>query len=133
MPAWTSRYVGIPFADSGDDISSGVNCYGLLRTVFAREVGIDLPCHSELSAADIETSNTSMLADIAGGPWTPVEQPLQLFDVVLLRGNPMHVGLLVSPDVILHIWRKTDSMLMPIDHPRIRHRIIGYYRHKDLA
>ena len=43
IPCWIGNFVGIPFKDGGRGSLRGVDCYGLLRLVWARRFGVDLP------------------------------------------------------------------------------------------
>lgn len=129
MEQCLAKYVGIPFSENDK------NCWWLVRSVLEREAGIKgLDSYSDISAADIEAATAQMQTDIATETWHDVTlEPRCIFDCALLRGMPLHVGIMVSPTDLLHIWRATDSVVMPICHPRIRFRIIGFYRHKDLS
>ncbi len=68
--------------------------------------------------------------------WSEVEigEPLP-GDVVLLRlrGLPIHVGLIVAPCWMLHTARATDSVLDRFGGLAWKNRILGIYRHEDLA
>ena len=130
---WAGKYVGIPFRDDGKDLNIGLNCYALLRAVFEREAGISLPDFDDISAKDIDRADIQFEFEMSVGPWRQISgPPMNVFDAMVMRGKPMHVGVAVSPNKILHVWRATHSVVMPIDHPRIRHRIVGIFRHREL-
>jgi len=137
-PHWAGRYVGIPFADNGSS-REGCNCWGLVRLVLLQERAIDLPTYGEISAADLLKAARAFDADCKLAPWHPVARDkVQAFDVALMhamtqdegRRVPAHVGILISRSRVLHVWRATDAVHRPLDHPRIR--VIGFYRHQAL-
>jgi cell wall-associated NlpC family hydrolase len=133
---WSAKYVGIPFADVGAG-TAGCNCWGLVRMVLANECGIALPAYGEISARDITAAARQMNHDSSAAPWSKVGDP-QSFDVALMHSTRAkiramgHVGVMTSPTELLHIWEATDAVIMPISHPRVRHTLIGFYRHESL-
>jgi hypothetical protein len=65
---------------------------------------------------------------------------LQPFDVVVMHARwreggrvPGHVGILSSPNHILHVERMTAAVNVPLNHPTVRHRVITIARHQALA
>lgn len=129
---WVGRYVGIPFRDAGYDFS-GCNCWGLVHLVLKHEAGVRVPTYAEVSATEIAAANDLFVTGAAHGPWIKVEKDLRPFDVALMRGTPMHAGVLVNETTILHVWKATQAVQMPLAHYRVRFRMLGFYRHKDLA
>jgi cell wall-associated NlpC family hydrolase len=137
LPAvnWAAGYVGIPFADVGFD-RSGLNCWGLVCLVFSEQLGIDLPRHDTLTAAQLAGAAREIRRNAeGGGPWRKVEQPID-FDVVLMlvddpkgRAMPSHVGLAVGPGRILHAERGHGTVCVSTRHVSVRERILGVWRH----
>jgi hypothetical protein len=141
--AWASRYVGIPFAESGFDLA-GCNCWGLVHLVLKTEWGIETPTYGEISADELLATCRAFRTSVRNDPWREVvRSELNPFDCVLMtamdqRGHRSegHVGIVASDNgslKVLHVWRATAACLMPLDHPRIRPRIVGFYRHRDLV
>lgn len=138
-PHWAGRYVGIPFLKDGHS-RAGCNCWGLVHLVLQAELGIATPTYAEISAGELLAAARAFKNAVATDPWVKVEPPLREFDCVLMTaltddGRTRldgHVGVLVDPFTVLHVWAATDAVLMPLTHPRIRHKIIGYYRHRAL-
>src|SRR5262245_29956264 len=129
---WAEKYVGLPFKDFGRDFG-GVDCWGLVRLVLARECRIDVPSYGEISASDLIKVTSTIRADANSEPWRAVERDeLQAFDVALMRGRPMHVGIMASPDRVLHVEERTAAVLLPVKHPSIATRIVGFRRHRNL-
>ena len=52
-PGWANEYVGIPWRWRGVG-RDGLDCYGLLRLVYAEQMGIALPVEQYLTASDAE-------------------------------------------------------------------------------
>lgn len=132
VPAWWVPYVGLPFADGGRDLS-GVDCWGLVRLVYAREIGIDLPAYGEISAADLLRVAHAMRAGALSDHWRAVAAP-GAFDVVLMRASTggqmvVHVGVMADSRRVLHAEPAAGSALVPVDHYTIRGRIAGYRRY----
>lgn len=127
-----SEYVGIPFVDGGRD-ASGLDCWGLVRLIYAQEVGAILPSYGEISAANL----TAVARQITGGAdtdeWFEPDVPEPL-DVAVMRLNGSrwagHVGIVTAPGRIIHIERATHSVIVPTSHWTVRERIVGYRRLK---
>jgi len=140
MMAWYGRYIGIPFTDQGFD-HDGCHCWGLVHLVYREQLGIALPRYGELSAVELlEAARYFRAAGAGADPrWTTVDSP-QPFDVVLMTAMtagaqplrvPGHVGVMIDDHRLLHVWRATDAVVMPRDHPRIRHHILSFHRHRS--
>lgn len=143
-PRWVEQYLGIPFAD--DETSrakpsrAGCNCIGLVHLVLKERAGVHIPAYEEISATDLLASARAFKKAIDGDPWSVVQGDPRPFDCALmlamsddLRTDTWgHVGIVVGPNMVLHIWRETLSVVMPFNHIRIRNRIVSFHRHKDL-
>lgn len=132
VPGWCERFIGIPYKDDGHDFS-GCNCFGLVHLVLKHRCGVAVEPEADVSASDVESATNRALSVAGNEPWHPVIGTPRVFDVALLRGRPLHCGIMVDSGLLLHVWRSPSSMAMSIDNPRIRTRIISYYRHADLA
>jgi cell wall-associated NlpC family hydrolase len=131
IPEWVADYVGIPYRTLGRG-RDGVDCWGLVRLVYADRLGIDLPAYDgrgfrgRASVPDV----ASLVAD-ARGAWREVpEGEAMPTDLVLLRvhGQPVHVGVLVAPRTMLHSLAGHDSAVERLDGMMWSRRIIGYGR-----
>src|SRR5262249_47803278 len=128
---WAEQYIGLPFKDFGRDFN-GVDCWGLVRLVLKRECDIEVPSYGEISARDLIVSKT-IKQESSSEPWSEVRRnDVQAFDVALLRGRPMHVGIMISPELLLHVEEKTNAVLLPLTHFSVAGRLIGFRRHRDL-
>lgn len=133
---WAERYVGLPFVSGGRD-RSGVDCWGLTRLIYRDVAGIDLPSHDTVAADDLHRVLRRIGEALLIPPWTTLvpagaERPL---DVVVMtdRRLPAHVGIVVSPGLVLHAQEASLSTIMRMDDRALRHRIVGIYRHDALA
>jgi cell wall-associated NlpC family hydrolase len=132
-------YVGIPFRDGGRD-REGCDCWGLVRLVYRDVAGIDLPSYGEIGATELLAIAREVGAAIRGDPWRCVtDDPRRPLDVVVMarQGHAIraafHVGVMIDGKRVLHTEQMTDSHTVPIDHPSLASRIIGFYRHRLLV
>jgi cell wall-associated NlpC family hydrolase len=138
-PLWAAKYQAIPFAERGGDFS-GCNCYGLIRLIFARELGITLPAHSVIAATDALRVARAVRSAARSPVWQPVELPqAKDFDVVLLaslnraRGRLHryrgHVGVMAGPRHLLHVEQGIESECVPLTDPSIVRRLLSVHRY----
>lgn len=143
-PLWAGVYVGIPYLDHGRD-RAGCDCWGLVRLIIAERTRVVLPSF----ATDYDTETDSLgvgrcvTAARASGAWSLVEKAPGAFDVVemwsVLRCRngfdcrPLHVGVLVDPDWLIHTEAATGARLVRRDDRSLGRRIAGYWRHRDLV
>ena len=120
----------MPFIDQGRD-GKGVDCWGLVCLVMKRECGITLPAYGDISARDLIEVTATIREQSNAEPWHPVTKP-KPFDVALMRGKPMHVGIMADDSHVLHIEEATAAVLVPTSHPAIAFRLLGFRRHKEL-
>ena len=144
LQAQLQRYYGIPFVDRGLT-RDGCDCWGLVRLVILEQTGIKLPAYPEISPGASLTKLRTILAAADGPEWLEIhpgqEKP---FDVVLMKGivlhdgtrhqRPIHIGCVIEPGTLIHIEQGSDVTVIDyLSHPRMKHRIAGFYRHHKLA
>lgn len=130
---WATPYVGIPFLDGGRD-ASGCDCWGLVHLVYRDLLGIELPTYGEISAHDVARVTERIREDSAGAPWLPVTGAPRPFDVLVMRGKPLHVGVMVDARHVLHVEAATASVIVPVASAmQVRHRLLSLHRHEALA
>lgn len=115
------KWIGLTFKKRGRD-RSGVDCWGLHRLICKEDAGIDVPAFSTVAEAKEH------------GSWIEVtgKQP-KAFDLVLMRGEPCHVGTMISGTQLVHI--EDDSMgsvCVALKDMTIRGRMISLWRHESL-
>lgn len=131
-------YIGLPYKDGGRD-RKGIDCWGLVCLVHLEEAKIELPSYGWISAENLLGIARQMKKDVQMDPWRDVAAaPRRRFDVVVMRTLaevsrvPVHVGIMLNDKMMLHTVKPVDSHQLPLNHPSVRTRIIGYYRHMDL-
>lgn len=130
---WWARYVGIPFVDGGRGFD-GLDCWGLVRLIYAEQAGLELPLYGEISARDLAAVARAIRT--GQDAWFEPERPAAL-DAVTMRLTSRswvgHVGVMVDARRLIHIEEKTAAAVVPVDHFTVRDRIAGYRRHRDIA
>lgn len=130
---WAIPYVGIPFVDGGRS-REACDCWGLVHLVYREVLELDLPTYGEISARDVARVTERILEDSAGAPWLPVTGAPRPFDVLVMRGKPYHVGVMVDAQNVLHVERATSSVIVPVFRtPQVRWRRLGTFRHEAMA
>jgi cell wall-associated NlpC family hydrolase len=109
------RYIGLPWLECGLT-EAGCDCEGLLRLVYAGELGIEL------------------IGPLVRADWIPVaagaERPL---DALLLHQAPWHVGVVAGRGMMLHMPENGLSCIEPYSTGRWGRRLEGLYRHREAA
>jgi len=114
---WADKYVGIPFKDHGHDLR-GFNCWGLVRFVWAKEIGFEMPSFDR--SKDVEgTIERESQCLIDADRWN-----LKEFDAVVMLEQvevksgwmlaPVHIGIMATPNWILHVRRNQLSCIEPL-------------------
>jgi cell wall-associated NlpC family hydrolase len=136
VPFWAGRYIGLPFEDHGRS-RAGLDCWGLVRLVLSEQFNIALP---SFAAEYRRTTDTGKISDLILRE-TPAWQFVamgeeQLGDVIILRqrGQPMHVGVVLGDQRMLHIEQGINSAIEAYSGPCWKDRIFGFFRYrKDVA
>lgn len=141
---WVERYCRIPFVDEGSSFG-GCHCWGLVRLVYANELGIELAPYAGIAASDTGAVTGLVSSERGLAPWQQVIERgnEKAFDVVVMRGvfpsggrkvtGPVHVGVVVAPGHVLHVMRGMDSVCVPMSHPRVTRRVLSIHRHEALT
>lgn len=124
------KFVGIPFVNSGRDIATGLDCWGLVMEVF-RWYGIVLP-DFHVAATAFCTIDNLVRTEANDSRWRRVEQPsdgdFPLVTLMRLHHRYInHAGVMVSHNHILHTTEKTGSVLS-VSRP-LKPFIVGYYEY----
>lgn len=130
MLDWSASYVGIPWLPKGRERASGVDCWGLVRLVYAEQLGKVLP--ALLGRYDDRLSSRAVAAvvDAERNRWTQVEAP-QPFDVALfhLGSFDQHVAVIVNDELMIHAKDGFTSCLERYCSGMWAERLSGFYRH----
>ena len=85
MRPWWERYIGLPFGDGPGEVT----CWGLLRRVYAEQLGIDLPSYGEIAASDfpgeIEVNTLNSPTPLGTFAKPPTKHALQLWSIADAR------------------------------------------------
>lgn len=125
-----SRYVGVPYVEGGRDVQrdGGLDCWGLVRLVYAEQYGVNLPAYEDAAGEDEAVER--MAREREG--WAQVETP-RTGDLVLLRikGREQHVGVVTRPGYMLHVSAvgRAGAAVECLDSGSWRRRVAGYFRH----
>jgi cell wall-associated NlpC family hydrolase len=123
------RYIGLPWLDRGRT-PAGVDCWGLVRLVYAGELGIDLPNRADDYSNAGDRHAILPLVEEARPDWTRISGGAGArFDLVLIRQAPWHVGVIVGRGLMLHIPEGGTSCIEPYTTGRWGNRVEGTYRH----
>lgn len=132
VPIWAGRYIGLPFRDLGRD-RAGLDCWGLVRLVTSEQFNVSLLSFIGEYGKTADIAGIAALIEREAQLWLPV-QPGQekLGDVIVLRlrGSPVHTGLVLGDQLMLHIEQGIDSAIEKYASPRWKDRIYGFYRHE---
>lgn len=140
---WVSKYLGVPFVPQGFDLK-GLHCWGLIWLVYREQLGVELNKYLAFTADDIKTASKLFHEDSKKEPWHQYQGKLSEyewkdFDVLVMasygdkedkhRRYEGHVGLVAGRKRILHTVSGVGSACIQADHPYVRNKILGVYRH----
>lgn len=128
---WSASFVGLPFLALGRD-RAGVDCWGLVRLAYLEVLGVELPSYADRYSSALEGAEIAAALDEGRASWIKSRRPRE-WDVALFSSpyGPAHVGIVVSPGLMLHASFGHDSRIERYDAPHWRARLMGVYRHHD--
>lgn len=129
VPIWAGCYIGLPFRELGRD-RKGLDCWGLVRLVLAEQFSIPLPSYAGAYANTLEEQAIAHLIDRESRDWQNLDLGCEKAgDVIVLRmrGVPMHVGLVLGDQCMLHIEQGINSAIEKYNSGRWQQRICGLY------
>lgn len=140
IPLWVGHYIGLPFKVRGRKID-GLDCWGLVRLVIAEQAGVLLPAFEK----NYDGISTKLDAEKIGAHirstagntdcWDPIAPGQEkIFNVIVLRmrGQPMHVGIVIDDGLMLHIEHGANSCIEKYHGMRWKDLIYGFYRHVSI-
>lgn len=129
---WWNRYVGIPFASRGRELSA-CDCYGLLRLVYSAELGIELP---ELLDYENTMARRTMAELVRTQPLLIGFEPVAIeevapFDVLVLRngGFDCHLAIVIDARNMLHTESGKGVIVEGYHRPHIKPRLREAWRY----
>jgi cell wall-associated NlpC family hydrolase len=132
---WSNKYIGIPFVEHGRT-ADGLDCWGLVRLVYAEQLAIDLPSYDFYENTLDKSYISGTLKDADNKPFcVSVENGQEVaFDVIVFRlmGVPMHVAIVIGDGLMLHsqmgLGTHVSNYRTDKDWNR---RLVGIYRHAN--
>jgi cell wall-associated NlpC family hydrolase len=130
VPLWAASWVGLPFVPKGRDPLVGLDCWGLVRAVYAQRYGIALPLwddyddiHDRRALSDAISASRTAVVPIA-------RTDAREGDLVILNlaGYPCHVGLVLDDPWFLHARDGRRSGIERLDSVAWANRVEGFYR-----
>jgi len=127
-----SQYVGIPYVDKGTDPAVGLDCWQLIKHVYADALGVLIPDYMSFYKSAMSIREASACIALAIPEWEHVETK-QPGDVLVFRINeaPWHTGMYLGNGLMLHTDEGHGSVVDRIDNIRWRNRFYGAYRWKS--
>ncbi len=132
LPAWISKYVGIPYTLKGRT-RCGLDCYGLAIEVLRDEAGILLqdefgyPDHPDFSrqAEDAILNHSSQFFQAVANP--------EIFDLVVFKiyGIKSHIGIMIDSNHFLHTYDQAGCLVGRLEDKNWAKRFHGFYRHNS--
>lgn len=146
VPEWCRDYVGVPYVEGGRDVvvDGGLDCWGLVVVVLRQVFGVRVeqayhgPAWAKLGANHKtmrEAIARAMLTAAARYPTVPPGFE-RAGDMAIFRvaGEPLHVGLVLAPGVMLHTEAAAGaSVIERYDTDRWRTRLIEIKRDRAQA
>jgi cell wall-associated NlpC family hydrolase len=131
--AAADKFVGLPFKRGGRG-PVHVDCWGLVK-LYLEEMHAVSGLLNYTGTDDVsEAIRDAMALDT----WVHVDAP-RAGDVLVMASPvgggavaPLHVGVMVSATHVLNIDEFETSRCLPLNHPVIALRRVGFYRHRDL-
>lgn len=125
---WWEKYIGLPFSDMGRGPDS-YDCWGLVRLVYASELGVHLPswsAHNGIRDKEIVAEELTEAHKL----FQKIEEP-EPFSLVLMSSTltVLHVGIAVSDQMMLHTVKGKDACLEC--WKAYENQLKGFYRHHD--
>lgn len=134
QPFEVTELIGVPFVDGGREVTSGLDCWGLVLEIFRRH-GIRLPDY-KISADDCERIACAIEEEQETGKWIRHEYPaVPVPAIIVLRYNKPtiwnHTGVYLGGGRFIHTREKVGVVIERVESPMWRRRIEGFYTPKQ--
>lgn len=107
-------------------------CFRLVAKVFEGVYGIDLGKQDE-GLEDAESKDrTARIQQKLREMTEQVKHPRE-GDVVIIRGRPFHIGVVIEPGQMIHAYNNGTSCIEDYTGFRWKNRIEGFYRYKGFS
>lgn len=128
--SWANAYVGLPHAEHGRT-EAGVDCWGLVVLVYARELQIQLPSYASGYPHTADRARIAALIDRQRVTAWRAVTALRAFDALLFRRgrHASHVGIAVCARHVLHVEAGQQVRIARLDDPHLKCRFNGAFRY----
>lgn len=126
-------YSEIPYLSNGRT-KEGVDCWGLACLFYQHEFSILLPSYTDEYSSAEERKEVSAAINKHRGSWEEIPCGEESFgDIIILRlmGYPLHIGLVIAPQTMLHTLKGCGTIIERYDSRMWKNRIFGFVRHKE--
>ena len=127
------RYVGIPYKHGGRDLSQGLDCWGLVLSIY-KDIGIKLMDISGYSE-DWSDQGSNHFVENYSEKWERVDKP-RAYDLAMFKTSPTsvpnHAGVYLGDGRIIQAV-KIGVIITKINIEKLKASIYGFYRYKDLS
>ena len=130
------KALAVPFVEKGRGYD-GWDCWGLICVAYWDVRGVFLPSNGDTYSTTHGAEGIRQLGEAVSGnmsAWSPVHGKRCPLDVALFRiaGRPVHVGLVVEQNLVLHAEEKVGTFVERLSSPMWARRLEGVYRHEAL-
>lgn len=129
-PLTRGGYIGIPWVDKGRSFD-GWDCYGLVYCISRRDLGRLVPSYVLGYTSSMHDESVAEALHFYSQEWANVTQAKrEIGDVLvfMLGGVPVHCGLVVNDELMLHCFKGRETVLEPFVSAAWRQRVEGVYR-----
>ncbi len=119
---------------SSPDMDDGVNCYGLIKQIYARELKIILPDFAHIKYQKNNRKYIEELMNLEAQNWVEIDKnKVKEFDILRMRGDGvrLHVGVATGGELqhFIHIERDCFVAIERWTSALITPRRVKFYRH----
>lgn len=107
-------------------------CFRLVSKVFEEVYGIDLGRQDE-GLEEAENKDRTARVQQKMIEMTDQVYDAQEGDVVVIRGRPFHIGIVIQPGQMIHSYNGGTSCIEDYRSIRWKNRVEGFYRYKGFS
>lgn len=131
-----SKYIGLPYVKYGRDVKTGLDCYGLVVHIYKQEFNIELDALTNITTEHGYTRASKELVNTQSyKEFIEVTGERKLGDIILISfaGNPLHVGMAINENSMIHSNEGIDCVIEDIRGTVWRNKIHKTLRHPLLS
>ena len=133
---WTNDFIRVPFKEKGRS-RAGADCWGMAGLIYHERRNIILPTLDSYESIKDRVTMAHIIENECKN-WIHIDKDSGLeqeYDIAVFNmvGLPMHVGVVVRPNTMIHCQRKIGTTLEdyrgPGDRMQWEKRLEGFYRY----